>query len=546
MRILKKSPVVVLFIVMAQQAVFAQPHLTAIQQIINDAKIPAISLAYFRDGKLLEQYNIGVKSAESKEQINDSTVFSACSLSKSVFSYGVYKLIRNKRLDPDRPLYLYCDYKDVEADERYKQVTARMILSHSSGLPNWRNGELKFKYDPGKQYSYSGEGFVWLSKVVEKITNEPVEAYMQEAVLRPLAMTHSSYLWQKSFDSNYAYPHTDNERSTQNYFPSNANVAASLQTNSTDYAKFISAVLNDKDFLAALKTDTGMYVAKNIRWNKGLGIEQTSYGSANFQWGDNGTFKAFLIMYPDKKEGLVYFANSENGLDIARDILKLFFNSDQPALDWLEYDSVHAPRLQLYLRGLTMPVAAAIAPYLLPNRNVDTTLLHDQQIVDVANRYTALGYYDKAISLCEMNLLNYPSSASTYRSLGETYMRMGSENKSAAAWKQAYNLDQQYDYTQTLATRLSNIPDALDTSKKKITLRLADYINAHFVTVAGSFNNWNNAIQPMHWINGAWEASIQVAPGTYRYKFVVDGVWITDPKNPNINKDSFDSIVEVQ
>ena len=181
-----------------------------------------------------------------------------------------------------------------------------MILSHSSGLPNWRNGDLKFKYDLGKQYSYSGEGFVWLSKVVEQITNEPVEAYLQDAVFKPLAMTHSSYIWQKHFDSNYAYPHTDNGRSTQNYFPSNANVAASLQTNSTDYAKFIIAVLNDKDFLTALKTDTGMYVANNIRWNKGLGIEQTTYGSANFQWGDNGTFKAFLVMYPDKRRACLF------------------------------------------------------------------------------------------------------------------------------------------------------------------------------------------------------------------------------------------------
>jgi len=276
-----------------------------------------------------------------------------------------------------------------------------------------------------------------------------------------------------------------------------------------------------------------------------LGIQQTSYGRANFQWGDNGTFKAFLITYPEKKEGLVYFANSENGLDIARDILKLFFNSDQPALDWLEYDSVHAPRLQLYLHGLTMPVEDAIAPYLLPNKKIDTTLLREQQIVDVANRYTELGYYDKALALAEMNLSNYPSSAATYRSLGETYMRMGNATKSAAAWKQAYALDKQYDYPQTLANRLSNIPDTTDTTKKKITLRLSDYINAHFVTVAGSFNNWNNAIQPMHWINGAWETTIQVSPGIYRYKFVVDGVWLTDPKNPNMNKDSFDSILEV-
>ena len=542
---LKKCFVVILFITITRGTVFSQQRQADIQRIINEANIPAISLAYIKDGKLQEQYNIGVKAAESKKQINDSTVFAACSLSKSVFSYGVYKLVKSKKLDLDRPLYLYYSYKDVEGDERYKQVTARMILTHSSGLPNWRNGELKFKYDPGKKFSYSGEGFVWLSKVVEKLTNEPVEAYMQETVLRPLAMEHSSYVWQKNFDSNYAYPHTDNARSTQNFFPSTANVAASLQTNSTDYTKFIVAVLNDKDFLTALKADTGIFVDKNIRWDMGLGIEQTSNGRANFQWGDNGTFKAFLITYPGKKEGLVYFTNSENGLEIARDILKLFFNSDQPALDWIGLDSANAPRLQLYLHGLKMPVADAIAPYLLPNKKIDTSLLKEQQIVDVANRYTELGYYDKAITLLEMNLINYPSSASAYRSLGETYMRTGNANRSAEAWQKAYALDKQYDYPQTLASRLLNVPDATDTTKKKITLRLTDYINAHFVTVAGSFNKWNNAIQPMHWINGAWETTIQVVPGTYRYKFVVDGVWITDPKNPNMNKDSFDSILEV-
>jgi CubicO group peptidase (beta-lactamase class C family) len=503
-------------------------------------------LAYIKDGKLLEQYNLGVKSAELKEPVNDSTVFAACSLSKTVFTYGVYKLVQHKKLDIDRPLYQYYAYKDVEDDARYKQVTARMILSHSSGLPNWRNGKLTFRYDPGKRFSYSGEGFVWLSKVVEKITNEPIEAYMQETVLRPLAMSNSSYIWQKNFDSNYAYPHTDNARSTQNSFPSSANVAASLQTNSSDYAKFIAAILNDKDFLSALRADTGMYIDKNLRWNMGLGIEQTNYGRANFQWGDNGTFKAFLITYPDKKEGLVYFINSENGLDIARDILKLFFNSDQPALSWLELDSAAAPRLQLYLHGLKMPVADAIVPYLLPGKKtIDTTLLHESSIVSIANRYTELGYYDKAISLLELNLANYPSSASTYRSLGETYMRMGDTGKSAEAWKKAYTLDKQNDYPQKLANRLMNIAETIDTAKKQITLRLADYINAHFVTVAGSFNGWNNAIQPMHWINGAWETTLQLAPGTYRYKFVVDGIWITDPKNPSFNKDSFDSILEI-
>jgi hypothetical protein len=91
----------------------------------------------------------------------------------------------------------------------------------------------------------------------------------------------------------------------------------------------------------------------------------------------------------------------------------------------------------------------------------------------------------------------------------------------------------------------ANTSKSLGFPNQQVSLPLADYMNAHFVTVAGSFNNWNNAVQPMHWMNGAWETTIQLAPGTYRYKFVVDSVWITDPNNPNVNKDSFDSILEV-
>ena len=99
------------------------------------------------------------------------------------------------------------------------------------------------------------------------------------------------------------------------------------------------------------------------------------------------------------KEGLVYFANSENGLDAARDIFEIIFNSNQPALDWLAYDSVYAPRFQIYTRGLSMPVADAVAPYLSASKKIDTALLSDEQIVGIASRYTELGYYDKSLEL---------------------------------------------------------------------------------------------------------------------------------------------------
>ena len=316
----------------------AQDHVKAVTALMQKENIPGLSLAYIKDGKIQEQYALGVCSTTSHTAVNDSTVFSAASLSKSIFAWAVFHLIETRQLNPDLPLYNYYAYKDVEADARYKLVTARMILTHASGLPNWRRrgSPLGFKYNPGQQFSYSGEGFVWLSKVIEKITGKETEAYIRETVFKPLGMQHTSYVWQTSFGKNYALPHTGSGQPEEKYFPAGANVAHSLQTTAVDYGTFLVAMLQDKKFMTALQADTGMMVAQRLSWKAGLGYEQTNHGPAIWQWGDNDTFKAFVVAYPGKKEGLVYFTNSFNGLKIAKDLLRLFINSDQPALDWLE------------------------------------------------------------------------------------------------------------------------------------------------------------------------------------------------------------------
>jgi len=189
---------------------------------------------------------------------------------------------------------------------------------------------------PGQQFSYSGEGFVWLSRVVEKITGKGTEAYIRETVFNPLGMTRSSYVWPASFGDNYALPHSREGEPEEKYFPAEANVAHSLQTTAVDYGKFLAAILRDKKFMKALQSDKGSVVGPRLGWKDGLGYEETSSGPAFWQWGDNDTFKAFVIGYPGKNEGLVYFTNSFNGLKITRNLLHLFFNSDQPALDWLD------------------------------------------------------------------------------------------------------------------------------------------------------------------------------------------------------------------
>src|SRR5580693_3747374 len=229
-----------------------------IPQLLEKADVPGMSIALIRNGDLVWAGAFGVSNANTKKPVTSNTVFEAASLSKPVFAYAVLKLVDEGRLNLDTPLnkYLGNNY-DVVNDKRIDLITARRVLSHTSGFPNWRDNDgtktLLIHFTPGEKFSYSGEGMVYLSRVVEKITGMRFEAFMQKYALQPLGMTASSYIWRNRYDSLKAYRHdvlgalsgrnqpNDGKEDTLH---DDGNAAASLQTTPGDYAKFIIAVLN--------------------------------------------------------------------------------------------------------------------------------------------------------------------------------------------------------------------------------------------------------------------------------------------------------------
>ena len=110
---------------------------------------------------------------------------------------GVIDLDKPLQAYLPKPLPDYPAYADLAGDDRYQQITARMVLSHSTGFPNWRqfepDGRLKFLFAPGARYSYSGEGFALLQMVVEEITGRDLESLARQKIFEPLGMTRTSY-----------------------------------------------------------------------------------------------------------------------------------------------------------------------------------------------------------------------------------------------------------------------------------------------------------------------------------------------------------------
>lgn len=138
--------------------------------LLRDAEVPGVSIAVVSRGARVWTTSAGIAEDSSGQSVTDTTIFEAASLSKPVFAYAVLQLVEKGELSLDTPLVRYFDTAYVE-DSRGKLITARHVLTHSTGFPNWRpDGQpLRMYFTPGSRYSYSGEGLVYLQRVVEHL-----------------------------------------------------------------------------------------------------------------------------------------------------------------------------------------------------------------------------------------------------------------------------------------------------------------------------------------------------------------------------------------
>src|SRR5262249_14228532 len=130
-------------------------------QLMADAMVPGLSVAIIKDGKLDWRRGFGVTDAASKKLVDHDTVFKAASMSKPVFAYAVMKLCEKGVLNLDTPLTKYARERFLEGDARLDLITARHVLSHTSGFQNWRSNKepLAIHFTPGEKHMYSGEGY---------------------------------------------------------------------------------------------------------------------------------------------------------------------------------------------------------------------------------------------------------------------------------------------------------------------------------------------------------------------------------------------------
>jgi CubicO group peptidase (beta-lactamase class C family) len=325
---------------------------TLTPQLMSELKIPGVSISIIKNSKIEWSKSFGVSDAVQKNKVNTETIFEACSMSKPVFAYLVLKLVDEGKLDLDKPLYNYLEEEFVSDEADYsKQITARMILSHASGLPNWRKGDeergapIPIYFKPGTKFNYSGEGIYYLQRVVEHITNEPLETYAKRTLFDQLGFKSTSFIWTEKLNPQISTGHdtSGNCNKRSKYIHSNA--AYTLYTTSDEYAKFIIAITNPNkstDFSLSKKIADEMLthqVRVDIRAvidrpgrNLGLqsfrglgwGIDSTITGDIVYHSGANQTgFRCYSQFNFQEGSGIVIMTNAENGSELWERLIRV-------------------------------------------------------------------------------------------------------------------------------------------------------------------------------------------------------------------------------
>ncbi len=312
--------------------------------LMKELHVPGVSVALISDRQVVWSKSFGVADVRSGRPVTGATLFEACSMSKPVFAYLVMKLVEMGKLDLDRPLAEYLPLDDPPAQKDKELITTRMVLSHTTGLPNWRKGDeeregpLPVTFRPGSRFSYSGEGVFYLQRVVEHITGEPLEVYAQRALFGPLGLRQMSYVWTPDVEPSLASGHDAGGKFLQRTRYTHANAAYSLYTTALNYAAFIVEIVkSDRSADPSLSRSSveamlGHQVALDARdpierpgsarglavyWGLGWSVNTSAAGDIVHHSGSNRSgFRCFSQFNPGRGSGIVIMTNSTNGGDL--------------------------------------------------------------------------------------------------------------------------------------------------------------------------------------------------------------------------------------
>ncbi len=353
-------------------------QLRELPRLMRIAGVPGVAIAVVDRAKPVWSGSFGVKNMLTRDPVREDTLFEAASMTKPVFAYVVMRLVDEKRLDLDKPLVAYRRAPNPGNDPNLERITARHVLEHSTGLPNWSSEPLVTSQPPGSGFTYSGEAFVWLQLVIEQIMGTGLGSVMQAKLFEPGGMSRSSFGWDEGIANALVFGHSeppegevklprqptremgdrllplatkwrkpiaswtyeDSVRAMHETDPKSppsthgllVNTAGGLLTTASDYAKFMVLMMDRPKRAAWEISDTacqamltprleirGRDISRALGWE----LERSPSGMLFQHSGSNyGIFKTLGVGDARNGRAIIVFTNAANGNALAARIVR--------------------------------------------------------------------------------------------------------------------------------------------------------------------------------------------------------------------------------
>jgi CubicO group peptidase (beta-lactamase class C family) len=435
----------------------------ALEAFIRQQQIPGLAIAIVEDNQVVYEKGFGRQSlGGGKGAVTPLTVFHMASIVKPFVATAILQLVAQGRIDFDAPVVQYLPYFKLE-DERYRIITVRQMVAHTSGMPDvtdyeWDKpqfddgaleryvhslGGLPLLYEPGAQFAYSNIAYDVLGDVIAKASGSTFEDYVQQRILKPLGMQHSTLLYREVDPKLLSDGHVLNALGhpmVSKVYPYNRahSPSSNLHSNTVDMTRWAIANMNHGEFNGKRILDasayTSMWKPSEDVGEAAIGTHVTAEGISWFVGAYRGNFLVThsggdlgfitdLAMLPERKIAVIWMANC----------------------DWIDAGPINGPityaaldvALGLKPAPITLKRSLARTLYFTyQQEGIDTALreyqtlrkrrsgLYDfseRQLDELGTRLLAEGHPKEAIQVLQLNVTAYPSSIHARRQLVDAY-----------------------------------------------------------------------------------------------------------------------------
>jgi CubicO group peptidase (beta-lactamase class C family) len=291
--------------------------------------VPCAGVGLIQNGKITWVNNFG--TLQQGKPAPAHTLFNIASQTKPVTAMLTLKLVATGQWDLDEPLAHYWIDPDIAGDPYLMKLTTRFVLSHQTGFLNWRSddpsGKLKFNFEPGTAFRYSGEGFEYLRRALERKFHQSLAVLMDSLLFKPLGMKNTYYWSEKLDTARFAMWHDGQGNRYATSIQTPVNAADDLITTVEDYCRLgiYAMQLADKGgpvYAEMVKSQVKTKPGNSFGLGWGLVDSLPDGGYALEQGGSDIGVRTMALFLPKSKSGVVVMTNGDNGMFVSDRIIK--------------------------------------------------------------------------------------------------------------------------------------------------------------------------------------------------------------------------------